>query len=115
MSPELIFGAVVVAVLVLSFVSKIFPKPQPKEKHFQCARCGAISRHTERTIEAWRNKKTRFFCQTCHGKWLKSQPPQAREQYSSRGNGGAPSGCLGVVVLFAFVPLAGYFLVRTYA
>lgn len=51
MSPELIFDAVVIAVLVLSFVSKLLPKPQPKEKHFQYARCGAISRHTERTIE----------------------------------------------------------------
>jgi hypothetical protein len=115
MSPELIFGIVVVAVIVLSLIGRLFPKPQPKEKHFQCARCGAISRHTERTIEAWRNKKTKFFCQACHGKWLKSQPPQAREQFSSHSSRSAPSGCLGVVVLFAVVPLAGYFLVRVYA
>ncbi|MEN9481747.1 MAG: hypothetical protein RLZZ298_3142 [Pseudomonadota bacterium] len=114
MSPELIFGIVIVAVFVLFFVSKLFPKPQPKEKHFQCARCGAISRHTERTIEAWRNKKAKFFCQNCHGKWLKSQPPQARESFSSHDSNRVPSGCLGVIMLFAFVPLAGYFLVRVY-
>jgi hypothetical protein len=125
MSLKQIIFVAVVAVFVLYLISKFFSKPQsakphisraqPKEKQFQCARCGAISSHTERTIEAWRNKKTKFFCQACHSKWLASQPRQAREQFSSRGSNGAPSGCLGVVVLFAVAPFAAYFLVRTYA
>ena len=119
MSPKLIIFIAVIAVFLLFLISKFFSKPQspkprisraqPKEKQFQCARCGAISSHTERTIEAWRNKKTKFFCQTCHSKWLASQ------QFSSRGSNGTPSGCLGAVVLFAVVPFATYFLVRTYA
>jgi hypothetical protein len=115
MSPEVIIGVVVAGVIVLSFVGKLLPKRQPKEKHFKCARCSAISRHTERTIEAWRNNKTKFFCQACHAKWLQSLPPHEREQSSVRGNGRSGSGCLGIVLLFAFVPLAGYLLVRANA
>jgi len=115
MSPEVIFGIVIAGIIALSFVSRLLPKRQPKEKHFKCARCGAVSHHTERTIEAWRNNKTKFFCWTCHAKWLQSRPPQEREQFSSRGTAGSGSGCLGIVVLFAFVPLAGYLLVRAYA
>jgi hypothetical protein len=82
MSPEVIFGIIIASVIVLSFLGKLLPKRQPKEKHFKCARCGTISRHTERTIEAWRNNKTKFFCQACHSKWLQSRPPQEREQWS---------------------------------
>lgn len=110
MPSEVIFGIIFVGVIVLFFVSRLLPKRQPKEKSFKCARCGVFSRHTERTIEAWRNNKTKFFCPACHAKWLQSRPPQF-----SRGNAGSGSGCLGIVVLFAFIPLAGYLLVRTYA
>ena len=115
MSQETIFGLAIAALFALSLTFKFFLKRQPKEKHFRCARCGAISPHTERTIEAWRNSKTKFFCPACHAKWLQSKPPQGRVQFSSRGNAGSGSGCLGIVVFFAFVPVAGYFLVRTYA
>jgi hypothetical protein len=113
MSLELIVGAVLVGAIVLTLVSKRLPKRQPKESHFKCARCGVVSRHTERTIDAWRNGKAKFFCQSCHVKWLQSRPPQARERISSAGN--SKSGCLGVVVLFALVPLVGYLLVHAYA
>jgi DNA-directed RNA polymerase subunit RPC12/RpoP len=113
MSPETIIGIVVAGVVALSLIGKLLPKRQPKETHFKCSRCGANSRHTERTIEAWRNNKTKFFCQSCHAKWLQSRPPQERERFSSAG--GSRSGCLGVVVLFALVPLAGYLLVQAYA
>jgi len=109
-SPEVIFGVIITGAIVLSFLSKLLPRRQPKEKHFKCARCGAVSRHTERTIEAWRNNKNKFFCQSCHVKWLQSRPPQL-----FRGNAGSGSGCLGIVVLFAVIPLAGYLLTRVYA
>jgi ribosomal protein L37E len=110
MSSEAIFGIIIASVIILSFVNKLLLKRRPKEKHFKCARCGAVSHHTERTIEAWRNNKTKFFCPACHAKWLQSKPPQF-----SRGSGSAGSGCLGIVVFFAFIPLAGYLLVRAYA
>ena len=112
MSPEIIIGIAIASIVVLTFVSKLLPKSSPKEKQFKCLRCGTFSPHTERTIEAWRNNKTKFFCQACHAKWLESRSPQERKQFSSRGN--SRSGCLGVVMLFALVPLAGYFLVRAY-
>lgn len=111
MSPETIFGIVVTAVVLLFFVSKLFPERQPNEKNFKCSRCGTVSPHTERTKEAWRNNKTKFFCQACHAKWLQSRPSQQREQSSV--SGGNRSGCLGVVVLFALIPM-GYFLVQAY-
>ena len=112
MSPEVLFGIIFAGFVVLFFVSKLLPKRQPKEKHFKCSRCGAVSPHTERTIDAWRKNRTKFFCQTCHAKWLQSRQPQKRDQFSSRSTTG--SGCLGVVVLFLFVLLEGYLLVRTY-
>ena len=111
-SPEIIFGIVIAGIVVFTFVSKLFSKRQPKEKQFKCYRCGIVSPHTERTIEAWRNSKTTFFCKACHAKWLQSRPPQEREQFSSRGNN--RSGCLGIVIIFALVPLAGYLLVHAY-
>lgn len=112
-SPELIVGLLVGGALLFAVLRKLFPKPQPKEKHFKCARCGSFSQHTERTIEAWRNNKTKFFCPGCHAKWLQSQPQTGRGQFSSQGAGGR-SGCLGVVVLFAVLPVAAYFLVQSY-
>jgi len=107
MSSEAIFGVIIAGIIVLSLVGRLIPKRQPKEKSFKCARCGVVSRHTERTIEAWRNNKTKFFCPACHAKWLQSRPPQ----FSPRNAG---SGCLGIVVLFAFIPLAGYLLAQAY-
>ena len=112
MSPEIIIGVVIAGIVVLTFVSKLLPKSQPKAKQFKCSRCGVFSPHTERTIEAWRNNKTKFYCQACHAKWLQSRPPQEREQFSSHSD--SRSGCFGVVLLFALIPLAGYFLVQAY-
>lgn len=63
-------------------------------------------RHNGRTIEAWRSGKTKFFCQTCHAKWLQSRPHQERDSYAK--SAGGSSGCLGVVVLFAMLPLGNF-------
>ena len=113
MAPETIFGIVIAAVIVLGFMAKLLPKHQPKSQFFKCSRCNAASRHNDRTIEAWRNKKTTFFCQACHAKWLQSRPPQQREKHSSRG-AASGSGCLGIVAVFVFLPL-GCLLFRAYA
>ena len=113
MSPEVIIATVIAGVVVLSLLGKLLPLRRPKERHFRCARCGAVSLHNKRTIEAWRNNKTKFFCQSCHGRWLQSKPPRERARFASAGS--SRSGCLGVVVLFALVPLAGYLLAKAYA
>ncbi len=105
MSPEVIFGICVAVVVVVGFISNLIPKRMPPSKSFKCGRCGVQALHTNRTAEAWRNGKTKFFCQSCHHKWLQSRPPQGRESYSARGSSGHGSGCLGVVVLFTLVPV----------
>ena len=102
MSPEILFGIGVVALLGLAVISKLTPKRMPPQKSFKCGRCGNAALHNDRTAEAWRLGKTKFFCQVCHAKWLQGRPPQERERYSSRNSG---SGCLGIVVLFAVLPL----------
>lgn len=112
MAPEMIFGIAAVIVAVLAFVAWLLPKRQPPEKFFKCSRCKTPSKHNNRTIEAWRNNKTKFFCQACHAKWLQSQLPQEREQFSRHSASG--SGCFGVVALFALVPL-GCMLLWAYA
>ena len=106
MAPEMLIGAAVVAVVVLGVVAKLVPKRKPPSPVFKCGRCGSAARHNDRTSEAWRAGKTKFFCQACHAKWLQSRSPQERESYASSG-GGSGSGCLGVVVLFALLPLGG--------
>ncbi|TNC71465.1 hypothetical protein FHI69_28330 [Janthinobacterium lividum] len=110
---EVIVGAVIAGLVVIFFVGKHLSKKLPKETHFECARCGTVACHTDRTIEAWRNNKTAFFCQSCHIKWLHARAPRERERGASPAGSrpGSRSGCLGVVVLFAVVPLAGFLLV----
>lgn len=56
MSTETIVGIAIAAVLILGFVvAKLMHKREPREKFFKCSSCGTTARHTERTIEAWRN------------------------------------------------------------
>ena len=115
MSLAQIIGGALAVVFIIFLVARFFPKVTPKETHFRCGRCGISSRHNERTIEAWRNKKTKFFCQSCHRKWLESQTVQVQNQHSlSRGR--ASSGCLGVALLLFTTPLlVGYVVFRVYA
>jgi hypothetical protein len=114
---EFIVGAVIAGLVVMLFAGKHFSKKLPKETHFECARCGTLARHTDRTIHAWRNNKTTFFCQSCHLKWVRARARREREPGTSPAGSrsGARSGCLGIVVLFAIVPPAGFLLVHAYA
>jgi len=106
MTPELIFATAVVIVATLAIGTKLMPGRKPASQVFQCSRCGSASRHNDRTTEAWRSGKSKLFCQSCHAKWLQSQPPREREARPGRAASGN-SGCLGVVVLFTSLPLAG--------
>ena len=112
-SPEIIVAAVIAGVIVLFLLGKLLPLRRPKERHFKCARCGAVSLHNKRTIEAWQSNKTKFFCQSCHAKWLQSRPPQDRTRVANARS--SKSGCFGTVVLFGLLPLAGYLLAKAYA
>jgi len=110
MDAEQIGTALAVVIVAVVAVRFIVPKPKPKEKHFKCGRCGTIAAHNSRTIEAWRNKKTRFFCQTCHGKWLREHPKAAPNQINP-----TRSGCLSMVALLAILPAAAFIIAKTYA
>ena len=115
MALEQIIGGGLAVIFIIFLVARFFPKATPKETHFRCWRCGTSCRHHERTIKAWRNKKTKFFCQSCHRKWLESQPIKVQNQHSLSG-GRAPSGCLGVALLLFIAPLlVGYVVFRMYA
>ena len=107
MTVEMLFGVAIVASAVIALVVKFLPKRKPPSPVFRCGRCGTSARHDQRTSQAWRDGKSKFFCQACHAKWLQTRPPRERESAAAaRANG---SGCLGVVALFSLlcVPLLG--------
>lgn len=105
MTLELLFGVVVVIAIAVGAISRLLPKARPAETHFRCARCKCRSPHTARTIEAWRNKKDRLYCQSCHQQWLASQPPDVRRNNSSSFRS-SRAGCLGVLAAIAVLPVA---------
>jgi hypothetical protein len=102
---EVVAAIALVIVVLLKFVR---PRKEPKEKYFRCARCSTQSPHTDRTIQAWRDGKTKFFCNACHTQWLRSRPLSPAPNSSSR------SGCLGVFVILVFLPV-GLLLILTQA
>lgn len=93
--------AVLAAVLLLAivFFPGLFFWKKPKEKSFTCTRCERLAPHNPRTIDAWRQKKTEFFCDDCHARWLLAHPEHLFSKKRA-----ARSGCLGVVILFAALP-----------
>lgn len=105
MALEMLVGGLVAAVVVLGLVGRLLPKRRPPSPVFRCDRCGAASRHNDRTTDAWRRGKTKFFCKGCHARWLQSRPPQVQASSAGSATGGG-SGCLGVAALFALLPLA---------
>ena len=104
---EIIF-VVLLAGAALFFANVL--KRKPKEKHFKCGRCAKTTLHSARTIEAWRNGKTRFFCQNCHAEWLRDNPKLAKA-----GNGSNRAGCLGVIAVVVAAPTVAFIVVRAYA
>lgn len=88
------FGVIAaVAFLILNRQKK------PESKSFDCAGCGSRALHEMRTIRAWNNGFTRFYCKTCHMQWLKDNPSPSMNATQSKG-----SGCLGVVAMMVLIP-----------
>lgn len=100
MKPEYI--AVIIAVVVVGYFL-LGRRKVPEQKTFRCSRCSKTSEHTARTINAWRDGKSKFFCNSCHSEWVRSHP---RLQHSRGTGGGSRSGCLGVLACLIFVPIA---------
>jgi hypothetical protein len=59
---EIVFVVMAIAAVLLFFNSR---RKQPKVKTFRCARCSATAPHTARTLNAFREGKTKFFCAAC--------------------------------------------------
>ena len=110
MKPGIVFGVVVVALLLLTALRAVLGGARPRNPQFKCARCGTLSDHNKRTIEAWRNKRNKLYCQQCHVQWLASQPTQGSDPFVPVGS----SGCFGVVVVCVLVPLVAAYI-RAYA
>jgi hypothetical protein len=98
-------NAVVVAAIIVVgtvAVARFFAGgKRPPQQSFRCGRCHTSSMHTARTIEAWRNGKTKFFCNSCHGEWIRNQPREAVPAHSGRSG---RSGCLSALLLFTLFP-----------
>ena len=99
-----ILGLLLVLLFALGLAARFLPTRRPKETHFRCASCSTRTLHTSRTIEAWRQNQTRFFCQACHQRWLESRPARHSVRVGSV-TAGRRSGCLGVLVWMAVLPV----------
>jgi hypothetical protein len=99
---------IMVAAVVVSVLVKYLARPkQPPQPTFTCARCSTTTRHSERTAEAWRTGVKRLFCDSCHRKWLSSQPQSTNSARARRVSAGpARSGCLGISFVLVLVPIA---------
>lgn len=86
-----------VFLLVMLFISN--RKKQPESKFFSCSKCRVISSHDERTVHAWNRGFERLYCKSCHLAWLREQQ-KGRSSYAS-----SKSGCLGLFLIIASVPV----------
>ena len=87
--------------LVMFFISSI--KKQPANKLFSCSKCRVVSSHDERTVLAWNRGLNRLYCKSCHQAWLREQPKEQQESQSSYAS--SKSGCLGLFLVIASVPI----------
>ncbi|WP_132975027.1 hypothetical protein [Thiobaca trueperi] len=114
MSIEVIAGIAFAVLIVLSLLMR---RRRPKERTFKCSRCSTIAEHTPRTIDAWRSGKTKFFCNACHARWLRSHPAPAAHNRAelapahNRAGRSERSGCLG---MFAFLVALPFLLIATW-
>lgn len=110
-----IFVFYLIAYLFDLFLEAI--KPKPKESHVKCTRCKKHFPHNKRTIDAWRNNKKRFFCRSCHQKWLDEQnlrvSSYSEEHYTSSAldfSQPQKRGCLGSFVIIIALPILFYLI-----
>lgn len=96
-----IFIAAIIVVGIIGVARSLAGGKRPPMQSFRCWRCRNNSMHTARTIEAWRNGKTKFFCNSCHGEWIRNQPRDSVPARSSQ------SGCSGALLLFIAIPAVG--------
>ena len=96
----------IVVIIVAYMLIKFFlGGRKPKSKTFICARCKTAEKYSHRTIEAWRRGFNKIYCQECHKRWLANNPSHVYKKANySKG------GCLSILAIGLFVPLATFTL-----
>jgi hypothetical protein len=136
MAPELVAGVFAVVVVLVGLVvqrsrarrTRTVGRPEsrgPSNLRYTCAGCSQQFTHSRRTLGAWKKGTRQFYCSACHTRWrsARAAPPGSRvPQADGRGGSGpsgAPagsgSGCLGVALLLAVVPLVIAVIVTQHA
>lgn len=90
----------VIFLLVMIFISS--RKKRPANELFTCSKCRTVSSHDNRTVLAWNRGLNRLYCKSCHQGWLRDQPKEQQENLSSTPSN---SGCLGLFLVIASVPI----------
>ena len=72
--PLLFWTIIVFGTIYLNRIVAFIGFRRETEGRFVCAHCGAASRHSWRTFEAWSNGKRKLFCARCHRRWLDDHP-----------------------------------------
>lgn len=88
-----ILAALVIAATAISYFQK---GKRPEKDSFSCSKCGKMAKHDDRTIEAWRIGKVKFFCRNCHREWIKTKPIQETRSHKQ-----TKPGC-AIVILATF-------------
>ena len=100
-----VVGLLIGLIAIRAIIKSIFSAKPPAT--FRCARCRREVSHDNRTIEAWRSGKHKFFCQECHNKWRETHPAIRTAVGSGRG------GCmLPLALILSHFALGAYAMMR---
>jgi cold shock CspA family protein len=91
------------AIFMAVFFFILSRKKQPANKLYSCSKCSSVVSHDKRTVLAWNRGFNRLYCNFCHQKWLNEQPKEQVEIRSAYVS--SKSGCLGLFLIIAFVPI----------
>ena len=101
----IVVGLLIGIIAIRAIIKSIFSARPPAT--FRCARCRRVVPHDNRTIEAWRSGKHKFFCQECHNKWRETHPAIRTLV------GGGGGGCmLPLTLILSLIALGAYAMMR---
>lgn len=99
--------AILIGFGLLCMVILARPK-KPKESHFNCSHCHKRTAFTKRTIRAWNNKITRFYCNQCY------QPRDYPDLFMYRRNRRNRDDSGGVIILVLVVLFVAFIVKKSY-
>ena len=100
-----VVGLLIGIIAIRAFIRAIFSAKPPST--FRCARCRREVPHDNRTIEAWRSGKHKFFCRECHAKWREAHPA-----IRTSANGGRGGCMLPLALILSLFALGAYAMTR---